>query len=57
MCCGVVMVWGVEASDRFRGLVVLDEVLDSVAYDVGVCSESLDFVMYVCHEVCIRVIF
>jgi len=31
------------ASGRFRGFVVSDGVLDIVAYDVGMCSESSVF--------------
>ena len=29
----------------------------SVAYDVGVCSVSSDYVMYACHEGCMSIIF
>jgi hypothetical protein len=57
VCCGVGMLWGIGASSRFRGLVVLVVMLESVAYDVGVSSVSSVFVMYACHEGCMSVIF
>ena len=57
VCCGVGMLCGIRVSDRFRGFVMLDGVLYNVAYDVGVCFGSSVFVMHVCHEGRVRVIF
>jgi hypothetical protein len=51
------MLWGIGASSRFRGFVVLVGMLESVAHDVGMWSVSSVFVMYACHEGCMSVIF
>jgi hypothetical protein len=40
VCYRVGMLWSIGASSHFRSFVVLDGVLDSVAYDVRVCSGS-----------------
>ena len=46
-----------RAHGRLRGFVVLDAVLTSVAYYVGVCYGSSVCLMRACHEGCMSVSF
>ena len=55
VCCGEEMLWGVGITSHLRGFVLLDGVLISVAYDVGVCYGRSFCFMYACHEGCMSV--
>ena len=57
MCNGMGVLCGMGATGCVRGFVVLKGVLVWVAYDVGVYSGRSVFIMYVCHQGYMSVVF